>query len=88
MRPLLEPLITPETMKFHPVRELVEYCQKEHFEMKKPVHSRVNGLSSVKIEVEANGILFSDTASASDKIIAKKIACKHVLKAMKAQLKK
>nr|AUH15438.1 dicer-like 2 protein [Dimocarpus longan] len=83
IRPLLEPLITPETMKFHPVRELNEICQKEHFEMKKPLVSQINGRPSVTIEVEANGAVFNHTASASDKKTAKKVACKEVLKALK-----
>ncbi|KAK0593324.1 hypothetical protein LWI29_034760 [Acer saccharum] len=83
IRPLLEPLVTPETMKFHPAKELNEYCQKEHFEMKKPVVSRINGLHSVTIEVKANGAVFKNTATASDKKTAKKVACKEVLKSLK-----
>ncbi|KAL5836669.1 hypothetical protein ACOSQ3_013838 [Xanthoceras sorbifolium] len=83
IRPLLEPLITPDTMKFQPARELNEYCQKERFEMKKPVVSLINGKPSVTIEVEANGVVFTHTATASEKKTAKKVACKEVLKSLK-----
>ncbi|KAK2658225.1 hypothetical protein Ddye_004758 [Dipteronia dyeriana] len=83
IRPLLEPLITPKTMKFHPARELNEYCQKERFKMKKPVVSLINGLPSVTIEVEAYGAVLKNTATASDKKTAKKVACKEVLKFLK-----
>ncbi|KAJ4721647.1 Endoribonuclease Dicer-like [Melia azedarach] len=86
IRPLLEPLITPETMKFHPARELNELCQKKHFIMKKSVALRINGKSSVTIEVEANGRLFKNTFLSSDKKTAKKVACKEVLKSLKSHL--
>ncbi|MBA0550596.1 hypothetical protein Golob_021531, partial [Gossypium lobatum] len=59
IRPLLEPLITLETMTVHPVKELNELCQKKHYEQRKPIVSHGNGVSSVTIEVEANGELTS-----------------------------
>ena len=37
IRPLLEPMITPETMKLNPVKELIELCQKYHYDMKMAV---------------------------------------------------
>ncbi|KAJ4721640.1 Endoribonuclease Dicer-like [Melia azedarach] len=83
IRPLLEPMITPETMKLHPARELIEFCQKEHFNMKEPVLSQINGISSVTVEVEAEGRLFKHTSLASDKKTAKKLACREVLKSLK-----
>ncbi|MBA0596611.1 hypothetical protein Gorai_013424 [Gossypium raimondii] len=55
IRPLLEPMITPETMTVHPVKELYELCQKEHYELRKPIVSHEDGISSITIEVEANG---------------------------------
>uniref|UniRef100_A0A2P2JM52 Endoribonuclease Dicer homolog 2 n=1 Tax=Rhizophora mucronata TaxID=61149 RepID=A0A2P2JM52_RHIMU len=81
--PLLEPLITPETVRFHPVRELNELCQKQNFERKRHIFSSENGMASCTVEVEANGEIFSHTASAKDKNTAKKIAAKEVLKALK-----
>ncbi|KAK8668205.1 hypothetical protein V6N13_105670 [Hibiscus sabdariffa] len=83
IRPLLEPLATPETMTVHPVRELHELCQKERYELREPVVSRDNGVSSITIEVEADGRVFKHTSTASDKKMAKKLASKEVLKALK-----
>ncbi|KAI4302070.1 hypothetical protein L6164_035287 [Bauhinia variegata] len=83
MRPLLEPLVTPETLKLHPVRELNELCQKENYLMKKPIISCINGEASVTIEVEANGVTHKHTSMAAEKKTAKKLASKEVLKSLK-----
>lgn len=83
IRPLLEPLVTPDTLKLHPVRELNELCQVQHFEKRKAVSSRINGTPSVTVEVEAHGLTFKHTSSAADKKTAKKLASKEVLKALK-----
>ncbi|XP_039045031.1 endoribonuclease Dicer homolog 2-like [Hibiscus syriacus] len=84
IRPLLEPMITPETMTVHPVKELYDLCQKEHYELRKRVVSRDDGVSSITIEVEANGRVFKHTSTASNKKMAKKLASKEVLKSVKA----
>ncbi|XP_022776009.1 endoribonuclease Dicer homolog 2-like isoform X2 [Durio zibethinus] len=76
IRPLLEPMVTPESTRVHPVKELNELCQKEHFELRKPIVSSDNGASSITIEVEANGTVFKHTSTASDKKMAKKLASK------------
>ncbi|PSS04962.1 Endoribonuclease [Actinidia chinensis var. chinensis] len=86
IRPLLEPMITPETVKFHPIRELNELCQKEHYVKKKAIVSRDKGVSSVTIEVEANGVTHKYTHTASDKPMAKKLAAKDVLKSLKESM--
>ncbi|KAG8641560.1 hypothetical protein MANES_12G002800v8, partial [Manihot esculenta] len=83
IRPLLEPLVTPDTLKLHPVRELNELCQVQHFEKRKAVPSSINGTSSVTVEVGAHGLTFKHTSSAADKKTAKKLASKEVLKALK-----
>ncbi|WCJ38880.1 dicer-like 2 [Euphorbia peplus] len=83
IRPLLEPLVTPETIKLHPVRELTELCQKEHFNRKKSVVSRKDGMSSVTVEVEANGVVFTYTSEAGDRKTGKRLASKEVLTALK-----
>ncbi|XP_034923676.1 endoribonuclease Dicer homolog 2 [Populus alba] len=83
IRPLLEPLITPETLRLQPVRELIELCQRQHFDYKKPIVSRNGRNASVTIEVEANGRIFKHTATVADKKTAKKLASKEVLKALK-----
>ncbi|MBA0838012.1 hypothetical protein Goarm_010116, partial [Gossypium armourianum] len=83
IRPLLEPMITPETMTVHPVKELYELCQKEHYELRKAIVSHEDGISSITIEVEANGKVFKHTSTACDKKMAKKLASKEVLKSLK-----
>ncbi|XP_022864537.1 endoribonuclease Dicer homolog 2 isoform X3 [Olea europaea var. sylvestris] len=84
--PLLEPMITPETLRLHPVRELTELCQKKHFTFKNPIFIRENGVSFVEVEVEANGIVHKESRSASDKSTAKRLACKAVLKSLKNRI--
>ncbi|KAB5538633.1 hypothetical protein DKX38_016166 [Salix brachista] len=82
IRPLLEPLITPETVRLHPARELTELCQKQSFDYKKSdSHNGRN--ASFTIVVEANGEIFKHTATAADKKTAKKLASREVLKSLK-----
>ena len=83
MRPLLGPLITPETVVFHPAKELNKLCQQEHFNMEKPIKSTNKGGASITIKVEADGILFKHTATVANKKTAKKVACKAVLDSLK-----
>lgn len=86
IRPLLEPLVTPETVRIQPVRELTELCQREQFDMKKPVKTHYKGIASITVEVEANGKLYQCTQTAKDKKTAKKLACKGVLQELKQSL--
>lgn len=79
----MEPLVTPETAKLHPIRELIELCQREHYKRKEPVVSHDIGVTSVTIEVEANGITYKHTATAANKATAEKVASKEVLKILK-----
>ncbi|KAI5574688.1 hypothetical protein BDE02_10G160800 [Populus trichocarpa] len=83
IRPLLEPLITPATVRLHPARELSELCQKQHFDYKKSVVSYNGRNASITIVVGANGVTFKHTATAADKKTAKKLASKEVLKSLK-----
>ncbi|KAF8378092.1 hypothetical protein HHK36_029428 [Tetracentron sinense] len=85
IRPLLEPLVTPDTVRLHPVRELVEVCQKNSFE-KRIFKSCQNGLSSITVEVEAMGVLYSNTSAKSDKKTAKRLAAKAVLESLKKNI--
>ncbi|PON59109.1 Endoribonuclease Dicer-like [Parasponia andersonii] len=86
IRPLLEPLITPETIKLHPARELHHLCQRMHYNMKKPAKSCENGVASITVEVEANGVTYKHTSTGLDKRTGKKVACKEVLKSLKEDL--
>ncbi|KAK4707858.1 hypothetical protein R3W88_028783 [Solanum pinnatisectum] len=83
IRPLLEPLVTPQTLKPHPVRELSELCDQKGYIKKKDVVSRENGIAYITVEVEANGVIHKSTCSGRDKLMAKKVASKNVLKSLK-----
>ncbi|GFP90070.1 endoribonuclease dicer homolog 2 [Phtheirospermum japonicum] len=83
LKPLLEPLITPETLRIHPVRELTELCQREHYKLEKLVVVRRDGLAFATVEVEARGVVYKETRSEADKKIAKKLAYKAVLECLK-----
>ncbi|PKI45105.1 hypothetical protein CRG98_034489 [Punica granatum] len=83
IRPLLEPLVTPETLQLHPVRELHEACQKENYTLKKPTVSRDNNRISVTVEVKAGGKIYRHTSCADKKETAKRVASRAVLKSLK-----
>ncbi|KAL8507745.1 hypothetical protein ACS0TY_018332 [Phlomoides rotata] len=85
MKPLLEPLVTPATLKLHPKRELHQLCQKMQYEFKKHVVSK-NGVASVTVEVGARGKVYKETRTAADRKMALKVACKALLKTIKPQL--
>ncbi|KAL3323675.1 hypothetical protein AABB24_038037 [Solanum stoloniferum] len=82
IRPLLEPLITPLTLKLHPARELSELCDQKRY-VKKNVVFRENGIVYITVEVEANGVIHKDTHSGQNEKMANKVASKKVLKSLK-----
>ncbi|CAB4316121.1 unnamed protein product [Prunus armeniaca] len=84
--PLIQPLVTPETIRLHPVRELNEHCQKMHYNLKKPVKSFQNNVATITIEVEANGFTYKHSSTASNKKTALKLACKEVLRSLKESI--
>ncbi|KAL1825871.1 hypothetical protein ACET3Z_012649 [Daucus carota] len=86
IRPLLEPLVSPETLKLQPVRELHQLCQKERYLLKKPFVSCNDGVAAVTVEVEANGVIHTESCTASNKAEAKKLAFKAVLKSLKESM--
>ncbi|KAI3750881.1 hypothetical protein L2E82_21772 [Cichorium intybus] len=85
IRPLLEPLVTPETLKLHPVKELHDLCQKNHYEIKKSAKRSDDGTISFTIEVlpDIDNIVFKDSCMAADKKMAERLASKSVLKLLK-----
>lgn len=83
MKPLLEPLVTPKTIKYQPVRELQELCQKEFYTCCFD-DSQEEGTSTVKVEVRVKGDSYIETCEASNKRTAKKLAAEKVLKSLKA----
>ncbi|XP_011084676.1 endoribonuclease Dicer homolog 2 isoform X1 [Sesamum indicum] len=86
VRPLLEPLVTPETLKLHPVRELVELCQSEHYVFKKTTVCNQNGKACATVEVEASGVVYKEMRCEADRKTAKRLACKAVLKSLKERM--
>lgn len=83
IRPLLEPLVTPDTVQVHPIRELYELCQKENYQLDKTL-SRVDGVTSCRIEIKANGVVLQEYEYKGyvDKKAATRLACKGILKAL------
>ncbi|CAL0309193.1 unnamed protein product [Lupinus luteus] len=84
IRPLLEPLITPETLKLHPVRELSELCQREGY-TQSITFSRKDGVICARVEVDANGVMHQyEYSGCVNKPTAKKLACKEILKSLQS----
>ncbi|XP_019440116.1 PREDICTED: endoribonuclease Dicer homolog 2-like [Lupinus angustifolius] len=80
--PLLEPLITPETLKLHPVRELTELCQREGYTQNITISSK-DGVICARVEVDANGVIHQyEYSGCVDKKTAKKLGCKEILKSL------
>jgi len=79
IRPLLEPLVTPDTLTIHPIRELTELCQKMNYTMEKTL-SRNDGVTSCRIEVTADGVIHQcEYKGFTDRKTATRLACKGVL---------
>lgn len=87
IRPLLEPLVTPEQLKPHPVKELKELCQKEHYTLARDVVCDEKGVPCVSVEVEVNGVTYGGWGSGASKKTAEKIASRQVLKKLKEKRK-
>ncbi|KAD4584078.1 hypothetical protein E3N88_21679 [Mikania micrantha] len=83
IRPLLEPFVTPETLKPHPVRELNELCQKNHFKIKKSAERVEDGTVFFSIEAESGEQVFKGSGTAGAKKLAERLASKNVLKLIK-----
>ncbi|XP_076928332.1 endoribonuclease Dicer homolog 2-like [Bidens hawaiensis] len=86
IRPLLEPLVTPETLKLHPVKELHDLCQKHHFEIKKTAKRTEDGTVCFSLEVEYEGHVTKESAMAADKKMGERLASKNILKRVKESL--
>ncbi|CAJ1794964.1 unnamed protein product [Sphenostylis stenocarpa] len=84
--PLLEPLVTPETLKLHPVRELNELCQKKSYNIIQEVVSRKDGVTNYSMEVEADGIIHQyEYIGHALKDTAKKTVYREILKSLKEE---
>ncbi|KAL2997158.1 hypothetical protein AAZX31_09G025000 [Glycine max] len=87
IRPLLEPLVTPETLKLHPIRELNELCQKRSYKIVLEDVSRKDGVTNYRMKVEADGVIHEyEYTGPALRDTAKKIACKEILNSLKEDL--
>ncbi|XP_057867129.2 endoribonuclease Dicer homolog 2 isoform X2 [Cryptomeria japonica] len=78
MKPLLEPIVTPETLCYHPVRELQELCQKENYEWSYN-RTEKQGKCCVEVQVNVGNSVYTETCDAANKKTAKKLAAEKVL---------
>ncbi|KAL0913169.1 hypothetical protein M5K25_016608 [Dendrobium thyrsiflorum] len=82
--PLLQPMVTPETLPMHPVRELQERCQQqaEGLEYKA---SRMGNLATVEVFIDGVQI---GAAQNPQKKMAQKLAARNVLAILKEKKEK
>ncbi|BBN17070.1 endoribonuclease Dicer [Marchantia polymorpha subsp. ruderalis] len=80
--PLLQPIVTPGTLHLHPVRELVELCNREKFELLCETSTR-GKLSLVKFTVMTGKNFIEREAAKSDKKSAKCLAAYETLEKLK-----
>ncbi|KAJ4752041.1 Protein Dicer [Rhynchospora pubera] len=82
IRPLLEPIVTPETMKYNPLRELGELCDRKSYSLSYKTTVQ-NGMLYVIVEVQAGGTIIIEKETGPNKKTAKKLAAKALLKRLK-----
>lgn len=78
-QPLLHPMVTPETLPMHPVRELQERCQQQAEGLEYRA-SRVGNLATVEVFIDGVQV---GTAQNSQKKMAQKLAARNALAALK-----
>ncbi|KAJ4968818.1 hypothetical protein NE237_015519 [Protea cynaroides] len=81
VKPLLEPMVTPDTVELNPVRELHELRDRRSYEMRKAVLCE-GGVTYVTIEVKAEGTTYQQKRCGRNKKTAKKLAAKAALKSL------
>ncbi|KAH9328952.1 hypothetical protein KI387_001060, partial [Taxus chinensis] len=82
MKPLLEPIVTPESICYHPIRELQELCQKKSYTWNFSTIPK-EGIISVEVQVNVGDHIYTETCDGSNKRTAKKLAAEKVLKSLK-----
>ncbi|XP_057429681.1 endoribonuclease Dicer homolog 2-like isoform X2 [Lotus japonicus] len=85
IRPLLEPLVTPETFKLHPVAELHILCQRRNYTMNKKLYREDGGDLNCIIKVETDdGVIHQHKyRGPADRKTAQKLVSKEILKSLK-----
>ncbi|XP_071713455.1 endoribonuclease Dicer homolog 2-like [Rutidosis leptorrhynchoides] len=84
--PLLGPLVTPETLKLHPVKELHDLTQKHHYNLKKSHKRTEDGTICFTVEVEAEGHVLKESCMARDKKMGERLASRSVLNLLKEKM--
>jgi endoribonuclease Dicer len=83
---ILRPLVTPETLRLEPIRELRELCQHEKFgELKFTKERGVKGDFIMTVTVKVKHETISKDARKPDKKSAKKVAALRALEALKVK---
>ncbi|XP_057430134.1 endoribonuclease Dicer homolog 2-like [Lotus japonicus] len=86
IRPLLEPLVTPETFKLHPAAELHILCQRRNYTLKEDLYREEDVLNcTIKVETNDGVIHQHKYRGLADRRTAKKLACKEILKSLLQQ---
>ncbi|KAK7285717.1 hypothetical protein RJT34_20496 [Clitoria ternatea] len=78
-QPLLQPMVTPETLPMHPVRELQERCQQQAEGLEYRA-SRVGNLATVEVFIDGVQV---GAAQNPQKKMAQKLAARNALAALK-----
>ncbi|RWR74360.1 endoribonuclease Dicer 2 isoform X1 [Cinnamomum micranthum f. kanehirae] len=86
IRPLLEPMVTPDTIKYQPVRELEEISRKKSNKNPEYIARHHDGVVSITAEVIVDGITFSETKTGRNKKATRKLAAKAVLNQLKSSV--
>nr|AJA90756.1 Dicer-like 3 [Cycas revoluta] len=82
MKPILSPIVSPETLNLHPLRELLELCyQKGYCISWKFTKQGKLTVASVEVQLEDSSVIVG-TGSKMNKKTAKKVAAEHILSLM------
>ncbi|KAH9328957.1 hypothetical protein KI387_001065, partial [Taxus chinensis] len=82
MKRLLDPIVTPESICYQPIRELHELCQKKKY-LRNVSTTRKEGKFSVTVQVDVGDDIYTETCDGSKQKMAEKIAAFKVLKSLK-----
>jgi endoribonuclease Dicer len=82
IRPMLEPIVTPETLEYNPIRELGELCDHKGYTINYKTIVE-NGVSYHVADVQAGDVTYSVKETGPNKKTAKKLVARAMLKHLK-----
>ncbi|XP_042383496.1 endoribonuclease Dicer homolog 2a-like [Zingiber officinale] len=84
MKPLLEPMVSPETVEPNPVNELQHFCSTKHYQLtyKMTIQNRTINMTA---EVKTEGATHTATITAPNKKTAQRMAAKTLLRDLKSR---